>query len=371
MKILVVGNDGFSFKAFRTPMIVSFKEAGYDVLACGAEFTEEYIQHMKSIDIPYIEMPLERNSFNPLKDIKTLIWLFKLIRNVKPDIVLAYSIKPVLYSSLLTRITRIGKMFSMIPGLGYAFSEGGGIKQRIIRFIAMNLYRVILRNNKGVVFQNEESRTLFTSKILKNSTDTIRINGSGVDLNLFKPAPYPEEIRFLFIGRLINEKGCRLFHDAAEHIKQKHPHVSFSIVGGLDSNPRSITKKELDEWSTKGIIENRGKVFDIKPEIARASVFVLPSHYPEGVPKSILESMAMGRPIITTDWSGCRDTVKDGVNGWLITPKNLTELIEKMEFFINTPESIHIFGTASRNYAEEKFNVDHNNAQIIQLFKQH
>ncbi|MDX1541447.1 MAG: glycosyltransferase, partial [Geminicoccaceae bacterium] len=188
---------------------------------------------------------------------------------------------------------------------------------------------------------------------------SVLINGSGVDLRQFSPAPFPATPTFLLIARFLVEKGVRDFVEAARLVRSRHPNVRFVLVGGPDeANPSSIGRAELQGWLDEGIVENPGWLDDVRPAIAASSVYVLPSYYREGTPRTILEALAMGRPVVTTDAPGCRETVRHGVNGWLVPPRDPKALAAALLTFLDDPEPVARMGAESLALAREKYDVD-------------
>lgn len=223
---------------------------------------------------------------------------------------------------------------------------------------------------KKVFFQNPDDQMLFKKMgILKDSVSSFVVNGSGVNVFEYAVKPFPTNNnlptpKFLLIARLLGDKGIREYAQAAKIIKNKHPQIQFDLVGWIDDNPNAIRQDELDGWISEGLFHYWGKLSDVKPAIAASSIYVLPS-YREGTPRTVLEAMAMGRPIITTNAPGCRETVIDGYNGYLIPIKSVSELANAMEKFILNPELIYKMGAASRKFAEEKFDVNAVNQTML------
>jgi glycosyltransferase involved in cell wall biosynthesis len=314
--------------------------------------------------IPH-NLTLSRNGFNPILDLITFFQLIKIMKKLHPQYVLAYTIKPVIYGMLAAKLSRIPKRFALITGLGYAFTGKAEGIRGLLRKLLQKMYQLALQYSKKIFFQNPDDKALFDSlKIIGKSNQALVINGSGVDLDYYSVVPPPEDISFLMISRLLGDKGVREYVEAAKQVQKKYPNVNYSIVGWIDENPNTIGQRELDEWITEGTISFLGELEDVRPAIAAASVYVLPS-YREGTPRTVLESMAMGRPIITTDAPGCRETVENGRNGFLVPVKDSTTLEEAMEKFIKYPELIEKMGKESRKIAEEKYNVHKVNKVIM------
>ena len=286
------------------------------------------------------------------------------MKKVTPSYVMSYTIKPVIYGTLAAWAAKIPNRYALITGLGYAFQqvEETGSPSKLQKLIH-GLYKQALSKTSKVFFQNPDDLNLFEQlKLISPSTPTAVVNGSGVDVSEYDVAPLPisddntPKLRFLLIARLLGDKGVREYAKAAKSIKAKHPQTQFDLVGWIDDNPDSIEQQELDNWIKDGTINFWGKLSDVKPAIAASSIYVLPS-YREGTPRTVLEAMAMGRPVITTDAPGCRETVTDGVNGFLVPVKSVDGLTEAMEKFITDPALINTMGLASRKIAEEKFDV--------------
>jgi glycosyltransferase involved in cell wall biosynthesis len=310
------------------------------------------------------DMPLGRTGLNPLADLRSLLFLLSLMRRVRPDMVLGYTIKPVIYGTLAATLAGVPRRFALITGLGHAFQErqeGGWL-----RALVQKLYGVALRGAHKVFFQNPDDEALFRQLgLVGPGTGTIVVNGSGVDVSEYTAAPVPEEHSFLLIARLLGDKGVREYADAARRIKQLHPATRFRLVGWIDDNPNSIRQSELDAWTGEGTLEHLGRLNDVRPAIAQSSVFVLPSYYREGTPRTVLEAMAMGRAIITTDMPGCRETVVNSENGYLVPPRSVDALVGAMLQFVEKPGLASAMGRRSRQIAENKYDVHAVNAVML------
>jgi len=311
------------------------------------------------------EVPLSRTGMNPVVDLSSIYALWRLIRRIRPDYTLGYTIKPVIYGSLAAWIARVPKRFALITGLGYAF-QGVGSERSWLKIIVQNLYRLALSKVHTVFFQNPDDESLFYSLgiMQKEKKKSVVVNGSGVDVSGFDVAPLPQTPRFLLIARLLGDKGVREYTRAATVVRQQHPEVQFGLVGWLDDNPDAISESELQIWVETGDVKFYGRLDDVKPKITESSIYVLPS-YREGTPRTVLEAMAMGRPIITTDAPGCRETVIDGYNGFLVPVKAVDELVLAMLRFIEKPELISQMGIRSRQIAEEKYDVEKVNGHML------
>jgi glycosyltransferase involved in cell wall biosynthesis len=275
-------------------------------------------------------------------------------------------VKPVVAAALAGRAERVPKIVSLITGAGYAFTGGRELKRVVSRIAASLLYRAALKRSDVIVFQNRDDERLFRRlALVAVGRETHIVNGSGIDLRQFSPVPLPARPSFLMIARLLKDKGIREFADAAARVKAEHPKVAIALVGYLDPSPDSITEAEMDELVRRGI-DFKGRLADVRPAIADCSVYVLPS-YREGTPRSVLEAMAMGRAIITTDAPGCRETVIDGANGFLVPPRDADALYHAMMHFVRDPDHVPTMGRESRRIAEAKYDVTRVNQELLRL----
>jgi len=356
MRVLVLGGFADSLINFRGELLRSLRGRGCEVIACAPDASPQVRQALAGMGVEYRHAPLARAGLNPLADMASLWRLRRLLRELKPDVFLGYTIKPVIYGSLAAASAGVPRIYSMITGLGYAFSARGA-KAKAVGWLAIRLYRRALMVNERVFFQNPDDMAMFRELgIMKPGQRSVMIPGSGVDIDEFRPAPFPKEMSFLLIARLLRQKGIAEYAEAARRIRQGHPHVRFRLAGWLDEGPDSISEIKLRAWVDEGTLEYLGRLDDVRPALADSSVYVLPS-YREGMPRTVLEAMAMGRPIITSDAPGCRLTVNPGENGYLVPVGNAEALADAMERFILEPDCISGMGAASRRLAEERFDV--------------
>jgi glycosyltransferase involved in cell wall biosynthesis len=368
LKVLIISSYSKSLINFRGPLIKSFIDHGLDVVAAGPDSNKDVYDALSKMKVKYRTYYLERTGTNIYGDIKSYLSLKKIIKDEGPDIVLSYTIKPVIYGSLAAKRMKVAKVYGMITGLGSAFGNNQTLKSRLLSWVTELLYKMALKNIDGVIFQNPDDTKAFIDKNLVLPKYAYNVNGSGVDLDyFFLSDPVLKPIRFLFIGRLIKDKGIVEYVEASKIVAKKYPETEFHIVGWADNNPSSVTEKELNEWKKFSFLKLHGKIEDVRPFLEECSVFVLPS-YREGTPRTVLESMAMGKPIITTDAPGCRETVREGLNGFLVPVKSSNKIAESMEKFINEPELITYMGNESRKLAEELFDVHKVNSDIHKIF---
>ncbi|MEO8454685.1 MAG: glycosyltransferase family 4 protein [Sphingomicrobium sp.] len=367
--ILVIAGYAPSLTNFREPLLKTIRKAGNRVIAAAPGLLQDrsVSARLARLDVDCRNIPLSRTGLNPVADLLLLLNLANLMRVERPEVVLGYTAKPVIFGLLAAATARVPRRYALITGLGYAFADNGGQRAFLLRSIQKLLYRLALRRATKVFFQNHDDPELFRRLgLLPKGLPIVIVNGSGIDLEQFPRTPVPNSpIRFLLIARLIAAKGIREYARAAALLRGSYSDVEFHLVGGLDSNPDHLSADELRQWQEDRILMWHGEVTDVRPHIAACHVYVLPSYYREGTPRSVLEAMAMGRPVITTDAPGCRETVTDGENGFLVPPRAVEPLVEAMERFILHPELIAAMGLRSREIAENKFDVHKVNAQMV------
>lgn len=359
-RFLLIASYPDSLIKFRGPLLDCLLKKGLTVHVAVPRLSSEssIFQHLVAKGVHVHRIPLDRTGMNPLMDLITLCSLCAIMLRVRPYCVMSYTIKPVIYGSLAASLTRVPRVFALITGLGYVFNGNEkDVRRGLLCSLVQRLYRFSLSGCYKVFFQNRDDEALFFDQhVLSHHSSSFVVNGSGVDLVEYAVAPISEKTSFLLIARLLGDKGVREYVAAAKKVCAKYPHVVFKLVGWIDSNPDAISQEELDVWIAEGTIEYLGKMDDVRPAIASASVYVLPS-YREGTPRTVLEAMAMGRAVITTDAPGCRETVMNGYNGFLVPVKAVDELVEAIEKFIVKPGLIKEMGLCSRKIAESKYDV--------------
>jgi glycosyltransferase involved in cell wall biosynthesis len=359
MTFLLIASFPDSLIKFRGPLLQALLAKGLDVHVAAPDLSgaEDIRSELVTLGITLHEIGLKRTGTNPVADFGTMAELWRLMRRIQPDYVFGYTIKPVIYGSIAAWVAGVTNRFSLVTGLGYAFTGEALGKRGLLRKLIQRLYRFGLSKSHKVFFQNPDDQALFQQlNLLPASITSCVVNGSGVDVAGYSIAPLPEKPSFLLIARLLGDKGVREYAIAASKVKAQYPQASFKLVGWIDDNPDAIAQRELDEWVSSGALEFLGKLTDVRPAIAGCNVYVLPS-YREGTPRTVLEAMAMGRPVITTDAPGCRETVVDGDNGFLVPVQAVDELASAMIRFIEDPMLVASMGLRSRQIAEEKYDV--------------
>ena len=367
MNFLLVASFPDSLITFRGHLIDKLLKKGMNVHVAvpGLNPDTAVYEYLSAKGVEIHDIPLSRTGVNPFKDFLLFICLCRLILTTRPDVIFCYTIKPIIYGSLAAWLMRVPRRYALITGLGYAFTgELQGVR-KFLSVIIRQLYWFSLYGVDKVFFQNKDDEKLFKDlKIMSSKKQSVVINGSGVDVEAFAQTPLPKPIQFLLIARLLGDKGVREYAAAAAIIKEKRPDIVFKLAGWIDSNPNAISQNELDEWTNSGVIDYLGRLDDVQPAIAACSVYVLPS-YREGIPRTVLEAMAMGRAIITTDAPGCRETVIDGRNGFLTPVKSVKSLVIAMKKFIDDESLVAKMGSVSRQIAENKYDVHKINAVML------
>ena len=372
-KIVLIGTVASSFLIFRANLIQVLLKQQHVVYAFISEYKEEELSKIEALGAIPITYELNRGGINPLADAKATYGLTKKIKEIAPDLVFSYFSKPVIFGTLAARLAKVPRVIGMLEGLGYAFTEqpeGLTKKAQLIKRIQVFLYKIALPQLDNIIFLNPyDPKDLLEAYHIKVKKLDV-LGGIGLDLVKYSHQPIENidsSINFLFIGRMLKEKGIHDFISAAKIVKQIYPEIQFTVLGAIDSsNPGALQQSELDRLVSLNIINYPGQVDDVQKWIADSHVFVLPS-YREGVPRSTQEAMAIGRAVITTDVPGCRETVVDGINGFLVEKWNPQALAEKMIYFIEHPEEIAIMGYESYKIAQDKFDAHKVNKRLIDM----
>ena len=362
-RVVVIASFAESLILFRGPLLRRMAGAGHDVLAL-APASEPVARELAAMGIQFEAIPLDRTGLNPARDLGLVLGLVRRLRRHGPDCVLSYTIKPVVYGSIASAICRVPMVALMITGLGFAFTEGGGGRRRLARWIAQALYGVALQFADVVFFQNPDDRDDFSRRGLTGPGKVVMINGSGVDLDHYAERPLPDQVGFLMIARLVRDKGVIEYVEAARILRREFPWVRCVLAGWLDSNPSAVGAAQVEAWCREGVIDYVGPLADVRPTISGCSVYVLPS-YREGTPRTVLEAMAMGRAIVTTDVPGCRETIVDGESGFLVPPRDPEALAAAMSRFLGDPALARRMGADARRRVEQVYDVHKVNEVVM------
>lgn len=366
MKFLLISPKNRTVYNFRGNLVKKIINLGYEVIVTGPDRTD--IEQIYGLGASFKEIPMNKNGTNVFKDLRYCNELRKQMKIVKPDVVLGYTVKPVIYGAIAAKLSGVKNINCMITGGGYTFTATTK-KAKILGVIVRMLYRIGLGCADQVIFQNKDDLQEFVKRKLVSAKKCSMVHGSGVDMTKFKQAEFPERTTFFMLSRLLKSKGVYEYLQAAEQLKGKYPEVRFMLLGKYETSMQdAIDKQYVEALIAKGVIERFNETSDVRPFYENSSVYVLPS-YREGTPRTVLEAMAMGRPIITTDTNGCRDTVEDGRSGFLVPVKDVAALTEKMERFIQQPELIAQFGKKAYEICYEKYDDKKVNLRMIEIMK--
>lgn len=371
LKVALIGTLASSALGFRRDLILDLVSRGHQVYVFAIDYDAQRLEQIKALGATPVPYHFARTGLNPISDLVNTLRLAKKLRQIQPDRVLSYFAKPVIFGTLAAKLAGVPQCFAMLEGLGAAFTvqpEKTSLPLRLVKRVQCLLYKVALPRADEVIFLNpDDANELLTMESISVKRHSI-LGPIGLNLKAFPFSPAPTDpIRFVFIGRLLRDKGIYEYIEAARQLKIDYPSAVFSLIGGLDTdNPRALSKRDLANIMAQGTIEYCGEVDNIAEHLTRSSVFVLPS-YREGYPRSTQEAMAVGRAIITTNVPGCKETVIEGVNGFLVPPWNSQELANKMRYFIENRVAITEMGKQSHQFAKHHFDVSLVNNTLIKL----
>lgn len=374
-KVLIACDSSHTLLGFRGKLIEELARCNQVHVFTPKIEQKSVAETLKKLKVIVHENGLNGSNVSVLSDLRYIAALYKLIRRVKPDIFFPYTFKPIIYGTVVSKLCNVNRITPMLTGLGYNFTDSDTKKNLVSKITKMLLKFSLTANKKvDIIFQNQDDcKKLLTEKIISAKHKVHVVNGSGVDLLDYDYSePEIKNISFLMIARLINAKGIKEFYEAAKSVKLKFPNASFKLIGSYDNNIDSITEDLFHKIKSGEVIDYLGLVNDVKPYIRDASVIVLPSYYGEGVPRCLLEGMAMGRPIITCNSVGCRETVTDlpsGRNGFLIPVRDVAALAGSMMHYLSNSTDIVLNGRNGRLFAEKKFDVNLVNAQMLKIMK--
>lgn len=364
MKFLLISPKNRTVYNFRGDLIKEIINKGYDVIVTGPDKTD--VDKIEALGADFVEIPMNKTGTNVVGDLKYCKQLYLLIKKEKPDVTLGYTVKPVIYGAIAAKLAGVKNINSMVTGGGYTFTAKS-FKAKVLGFIVRFLYKIGFSAADSVIFQNPDDLDEFCNKKLVKPDKCHVVNGSGVNTVHFSPVKYPEKITFFMLSRLLKSKGVAEYLEAAKVVKAKYPETRFCLLGKYETNMQDALSKEyIEQFIADDIIERFEETSDVRPYYADCSVYVLPS-YREGTPRTVLESMAMGRPIITTNTNGCRDTVIDGMNGYLVPVADYECLAEAMIKFLEAPDLIKKMGEESVKYCQEKFDVIKVNEDMLSI----
>jgi len=369
MKLIIVVNELWFFLSHRLPIALAARDAGYEVHIASHTGTNSEIKQLNQESLQFHPISFRRSSVGLWQEFKTLRELHKLYKEVQPDIVHHVTIKPVLYGTLVARWVGGIQILNAISGLGYLFIAQGW-QSFIRKKLLLWGYRAILHSKKvWILFQNPDDQALFAQHKIIHPQHASIIKGSGVDLQQFTFSAIPKgKIKIILVARMLRDKGVGEFVKAATMLKQQGVDADFLLVGPVDvGNPKSISIDQLEEWSKSGVVKWLGGRADIAQLVTKSHIAVLPS-YREGLPKSLIESAAIGRPIITTNAPGCREVVKEGENGFLVPARDAKKLAAAIKKLTNNPKLLITMGKKSRLMAEQEFSIQKVISKTLALY---
>lgn len=370
--VVILSSYAESLYNFRGDLIRALIGKGARVYALAPDYDDAKRARVEALGATAIAVPLDRNGMSAFGDVKSLLHLRKVMRDLRPQLFFGYFMKPVIYGTLAAWLARVPRRVAMVAGLGSLFTDGDGpisVKARLLRSLSTRLYGLAFHRADKVIFQNSDDLALMVEAGAAPADRSVLINGSGVNLERFTPPRTPRgerPVTFIWTGRMLREKGVPEIVEAAKIVRGKGHAIEVLLVGGADSNPGSLREEEIRAWDEAGIISWTGKVDDVRPYLHKSDVFVLPSYYREGVPRSTQEAMASGLAVITTDAPGCRETVVDGRNGFLVPVRAAARLAEAMLRYVEDPSLARTHGDESRKIVAEKFDVELINRQMLE-----
>lgn len=370
MRVALIGTTAGCVINFRGDLIRYLSGLGCLVYAFAIDYDAESSRRVEELGGIAVSYDLDRTGIAPVADIVSTLRLAKQLRALKLDLVFSYFTKPVIFATAAAKLAGVPRRVGMLEGLGHSFTQspnGPSTSARLVKLVQLCLYSLTFPLlERLIVLNRDDAKELSAFRFLRCPQVSV-LGGIGVDLTVFEQIPPSGRPAFIFVGRLLAEKGIFEYVDAARLLKARFPQAECYLLGAEDkSNPGSLSSGQLSELVKDGIVNYVGEVADVRPWLSKSSVFVLPS-YREGVPKSTQEALATGRAVITTDVPGCRDTVVNGVNGFLVAPWSAQALFEKMAYFVVHPEAIFSMGRASRELAEKNFDVVKINEHLATL----
>lgn len=356
-KLFIVVNVDWFFLSHRKDVALRAQEAGWDVTIVTADTGK--LKDIEAIGLKVINLPMSRSGMNIVEELKTLNWLRKLYKRERPDVVHHVGMKTILWGTLAAKFSKVKGVVNAISGLGGFFAEDN--KGLLAKVMPMVLRFSHNRPNLLCIFQNDDDWGLYVMHGIIRHEQGRFIKGSGVSLTDFcyTPEPTDGKLKVILTARMIVEKGVFLLTEAAERLREKYGEkAEFLLIGGLDDHPGAITKEQLDAVCDGKYIQWLGYRTDVRDLLKQCHIVAFPSYYMEGLPKSLIEADAIGRPVITSNSVGCKETVEDGVNGFLIQPKDVDALTEKLDLLLGDAELRQKMGKASRAYAEKYFDIE-------------
>jgi glycosyltransferase involved in cell wall biosynthesis len=365
-KILFIAPQTQSLINFRGDLMKDIAKKGYEVVAVIPEDEEK--DFFKKANTKTRLINLDKNSTSALQNASYYKELKTIIKEEKPDKVFSYTIKPVIFGSIAAHAAGVKDIYSLVCGLGYVYSSND-FKHEILQAICGKAYKHAFKYNKKVIFQNQDDIDEFVKRRYLKREKCELVNGSGVNLDKFRRNKLPKDISFLMVSRILRGKGVLEYFKAAKIVKEKYPKVKFSYIGQIDKGQNAFKYEEIKPYIDEKIVEHIPFTKNVEKYYEKCSVFVLPSYYREGIPRTLIEATAMGRPIITTKTPGCKETVIDGENGYFVKPKSSTDLADKMTQMIKAKNKLQEMGDKSYELCRKKFTIATINHRMINIME--
>ena len=360
----LVATNGASLTNFRGALIRTLVAKGFRVVCVSIEPDAEVGESVRMLGAEYRQVAGSRVGIGLLSGLKMILAYRRLFRELRPDYLFLYMSKPIAFGGAAAILEGLPHVNVLVNGLENAYYRKGA-KDALVRLVMSFFYKRIARKAENVFFQNHDDCSYFITHGMLTSENYHVVGGSGVDMEYFARQELPAEPVVLLSARLLWSKGIREFFEAVQKVKASHPEMRVLLIGGLDSNDEAITEEELNRFIQQNNVEYCGFAKDVCPYLKRCSIFVLPSYH-EGMPRSILEAMAVGRPILTTDVPGCREAVQDGENGFLVPARDGGELAEKLEILVSDGALRQRMGEASWRICRQRFEVSKVNSDMLE-----
>lgn len=359
MKVVVFSSLAWSLVNFRGRLLQDLVAAGHRVIACAPDRDPAVVDRLAEMGVEFRRTPMNRAGTNPLADLWTLARYILLLVALRPDALIAYTQKPIIYGGLAARIARVPRYYVLMSGLGYVFSDEAD-RRPLLRRVVSRLYRAGVRRARAIfVFNDDDRRAMLAQRIIGPDHYVVQVPGSGVDIDHFAATPLPDlPPKFVMIARLMRDKGVGEFVEAARLVRGRRPDARFVLVGAPEpANPTGYSDADVRGWVEAGLIEHVPGTRDVRPYLRDAHVFVLPSFYREGLPRTILEALSSGRPVVTTDTPGCRDPITQGENGVIVPPRDAAALAAAMESIVADGDRLREMSVNARRTATERYDV--------------
>lgn len=366
MTFLMISPKNRTVYNFRGDLIKTIISKGYRVVVTGPDRTD--IDKIEALGASFVEIPMNKTGTSVLGDLKYCRKLYQTIRQFKPDVTLGYTVKPVVYGAIAAHLAGVKNICGMVTGGGYTF-VAASLKAKLLGVVVRTLYRIGFSVTDHIIFQNEDDLEEFCAKKLADRKKCAVVNGSGVNMEHFAQKPLPQTVNFFMLSRLLKSKGVTEYLQAAKAVREKHPETNFYLLGKYETAMQdAVPASYVEPFLEDGTVIRFDETSDVRPYYEMTSVYVLPS-YREGTPRTVLEAMSMGRAVITTDTNGCRSTVENGINGYLVPVGNADILAARMMEFIEDPSLAERMGGESLRLCKEKFEVGAVNSCMLRIME--